>query len=98
MAFEANTSPFIFTASIDRVGASNVAMLPVDGRTAVVTVEDVIRCPTGLTKLAGRKVTIQLLEPLAQGRYVFFADPWMVGGGIAVRERAHASAEAHSVR
>jgi hypothetical protein len=91
-------SPFIFTGLIRRSGASTMAMLPVDGNTAVVTVEDVIRCPPGLTSFAGIQVTVQLLESLATGRYVFFADPWAVGGGIAVRERAHLKADAQSVR
>jgi hypothetical protein len=85
----ADTSAFIFTGSIARAGASTVAVLPVDETTVVVSVEDVIKSPLGLRGFAGREVTVQLLRPLAEGQYVFFADPLAIGNGIAVKERAH---------
>jgi hypothetical protein len=91
----ADESAFIFTGSITRAGASTVPVLPVDAATAVVSVDDVLKAPQGL-RFAGREVTVQLLHPLAAGQYVFFADPWAVGGGIAVKERAHLDAGARA--
>jgi hypothetical protein len=85
----ADASAFIFTGSIARAGTSTISVLPVDAATVVVSVEDVIKAPLGLRGLAGREVTVQLLHPLAAGKYVFFADPLAVGSGIAVKERAH---------
>jgi len=85
----ADASAFIFTGSIARVGASTLPAVPADAETAVVSVEEVIKIPLGLRAFAGREVTVQLLRPLEEGRYVFFADPMSVGNGIAVRERAH---------
>ncbi len=89
----ADASAFIFTGSIARTGVSTVPSLPVDDATAVISVEDVIKAPPGL-RFAGGAVTVQLVHPLAGGQYLFFADPWAVGGGIAVRERAHLHATA----
>jgi hypothetical protein len=85
----ADASAFIFTGSIARAGASTVPVIPADAATAVVSVEEVIKIPLGLRGFAGREVTVGLLHPLEEGRYVFFADPMSVGNGIALRERAH---------
>jgi hypothetical protein len=93
----ADSSPFIFTGYIERVGASTVPVILADANTVVVLVEDVTRAPIGLPSFAGGRVTVRLLEPLAAGRYVFFADPWAVGGGLAVKERAHLDATAQTV-
>src|SRR3954463_3823653 len=86
---------FIFTASIVRVSASTVATLPVNEATVVVSVEEVIHAPAGLRGFSGQEVTVQLREPLREGKYVFFADPLAVGNGIAVKERAHVDANEH---
>jgi hypothetical protein len=88
----ADASLFIFTGSIAQTGASTVASVKADRTTVVVSVEDVIKAPTGLRGFAGSDVTVRLRESLAEGRYVFFADPMAIGGGIAVRERAHLAA------
>jgi hypothetical protein len=85
----ADESAFIFTGSISRSGASTVPTVKVDANTAIVSVEETIKLPTGMRSFAGSEVTVQLHHPLAAGQYVFFADPWAVGEGIAVRERAH---------
>jgi hypothetical protein len=92
----ATSSPYIFSGVIGRMGASTVPSVPVDANTAIVAVDDVARAPPGLSSFAGREVTVQLLEPLGPGRYVFFAEPMAIGGGIAVRERAHLEAPAQA--
>jgi hypothetical protein len=56
---------------------------------AAVAVDEVIRVPEGLTGFAGSRVTVHLDRPLAPGRYIFFADPLSVGGGLAVHARGH---------
>ena len=88
----ADASAFIFTGSITRAGAATMATVPVNDATVVVTVDDVVKAPLGMRSFAGHQVTVQLQRPLAAGRYVFFADPLAVGGGLAVRERAHLDA------
>jgi hypothetical protein len=95
---EAYAAAFIFTGTIERTGAATMTPLPIDERTAIVSVDDVVQAPPGMRSFAGRQVTVGLLAPLAAGRYVFFADLWAVGKGIAVRERAHADASAQTAR
>jgi len=90
----ADASAFIFIGPIARAGASTVPGIPVDASTAVVLVEEVIKAPPGLRGFAGREVTVRLLHPLTEGRFLFFADPLAVGGGIAVTERKHLEATA----
>ena len=84
----ADASPFIFVGYI-RAGATSTAV--------VVTVEDVLRTPSGFGSLKGREVTVRLLQPLPAGRYVFFADPAAVGDTILVHEKGHLEASAQSV-
>ena len=74
----AGQSPFIFGGEILSEEAH-----------AGVAVDEVIRVPEGMTGFAGSRVTVLLERPLSRGRYIFFADPYSVGGSIAVRERGH---------
>jgi len=74
----AGQSPFIFGGEVVSEGAS-----------AGVTVDEVIRVPEGMTGFAGSRVTVLLEHPLSRGRYIFFADPYAVGGSVEVRERGH---------
>jgi hypothetical protein len=90
----ADSAAFVFTGSIARAGAATMPTVPVNAATVVVVVDDVVKAPPGLSSFAGREVTVQLLQPLSAGRYLFFADPLAVGGGLAVRERAHFDASA----
>jgi hypothetical protein len=90
----ADASAFIFTGSIAGTGASTEPDLPVDSATVVVTVDDVIKAPAGMSALARREVTVQLLHPLPAGEYVFFADPLAIGTGIALKELRHLDAKA----
>jgi hypothetical protein len=90
LASIANSSAFIFTASIS--GPTGAAT-QTDHRTATVMVRDVIKAPAGMRGLVGREVTVHLRDPLPEGRYVLFADPVSVGDTITVRETAHLDAE-----
>jgi hypothetical protein len=94
----ADASAFIFTGSIARTGAAAGTALPTDAPAVVVSVEEVLKAPNGLRGLKGSEVTVQLLRPLENGRYVFFAEPVAVGKGIVVRERAHLDATARGQR
>ncbi len=78
----AGESPFIFGGEVLSEDAS-----------AGVAVDEVIRVPEGMTGFAGSRVTVLLEQPLSRGRYIFFADPYSVGGTVAVRERAHVAGD-----
>jgi hypothetical protein len=89
LAAIADSCAFIFTGNV--IGPAEPAT-DADHEAVVVFVEDVIKIPTGMRGLAGREVTVHLRGRVAQGRYVFFADPRAVGDAIAVTERAHLDA------
>ncbi len=95
---QADAAPFVFIGSVVRSDASTVHTVQADSSTAVVTIEEALRTPSGFTNLNGREVTVRLLAPLEPGVYVFFADPLAVGEGIAVQERAHLDASTESAR
>lgn len=89
LASIADASAFIFTGSITGASASTES----DRVASVaVLVDDVIKVPEGFRGLVGREVMVQLRQPLAAGRYVFFADPMSIGEVIAVKERTHLDA------
>jgi len=90
LASIANSSAFIFTTDV--IGSARVAT-DAEERTVTVAIRDVIKAPVGMRGLVGREVTVHLLQPLSEGRYVFFADPVSVGGTITVRETARLDAE-----
>jgi hypothetical protein len=88
----AGESPFIFGGEIRHDALPAMTTKGDDSPVAVVAVDEVIRVPHGLTGFAASRVTVHLVRSLASGRYIFFADLWAVGSGIAVRERAHLEA------
>jgi hypothetical protein len=94
----AASSPFIFIGSIVRTAASSPSMPPAEPSSVVVGVEDIIQLPAGLTGLTGGEVTVRLQQPLAPGRYVFFAVPWAVGRSFVVEELGHLDATSPLVR
>ncbi len=90
LASIANSSAFIFTADV--IGSAHAAT-DAEERTVTVVIRDVIKAPVGMRGLIGREVTVHLLQPLSEGRYVFFADMVSVGSAITVSETTHLDAE-----
>jgi hypothetical protein len=65
-----------------------MAGVPVDERTAIVTVEEVVEAPDSFTDYLGAQITVllagrQRIEPGQE--LVFHAVPWMYGDSLAVR-------------
>jgi len=85
----ADESPFIF-------GGETQPGEPVS-KTAVVVMDELIRVPEGWKGLAGTRATVRLTEPLAPGRYIFFADPFAVGDELVLQVRALLEAASRSV-
>ncbi|HZA10090.1 hypothetical protein [Mycobacterium sp.] len=81
---------FSFVGTVERLGAATMEDLPVDERTAVVRVDQVLQAPDAFAQLAGMSVTVQLLpdtEPPEVGStFVFFANGLVFGAGIALTE------------
>lgn len=93
----AGEAPFIFGGEIRREAATTKEERDEGAETASVTVDEVIRAPAGLTGLSGSVVTVRLLRPLSPGRYIFFAEPWVVGKGLTVQERGHVESSSRSL-
>jgi hypothetical protein len=83
-------SQFVFEATVEDVGRSTVADLPVTDHTIVVMLDRVLHSPAALAQTTGSRVTVQLLEgspKLATGdRVVFFTTALAFGEHIAVQE------------
>jgi hypothetical protein len=85
----ARQARFIFRGTVEKLGAATMSGVPITDATAIVKIEEVIHAPSVLGDLTGKDVTVQLTTARAedQGRHaVFFADPWLYGDGVAVRE------------
>src|SRR3954454_597270 len=84
--------PLAFVGAVAVTGSASVSGVPVDERTAVVPVTDVLKAPDALRPAAGARITVQLaadLPLLPPGESAaFFVEPWLYGADLAVRERA----------
>jgi hypothetical protein len=83
-------APFSFVGTVEHLGGATMAEIPVDDRTAVVRVEQVLHAPEAFTQLEGQRVTVQLssdVDPPAIGdTEAFFATGLAFGESVAVTE------------
>lgn len=83
-------APFGFVGTVERMGASAMADVPVDARTAVVRVDRVLQAPPAFGGLEATSVTLQtapdqpVLTPGASA--AFFAEGLAFGESVALRE------------
>jgi hypothetical protein len=81
---------FSFVGTVERLGAATMEDVPVDERTAVVRVDQLLQAPDAFAQLGGMSVTVQLLpdtEPPEVGStFVFFANGLVFGAGVALTE------------
>ena len=83
---------FIFSGTVTALGETNMAGVPLGEETAVVRVKSVVRGPALLKVYVGKDITVQVLDPhqLSVGQdLVFFANSWIYGQSIALREVGH---------
>ncbi len=83
-------SAISFIGTIAQLGATTVAELPVDDRTAIVEVEQVLHAPSSFLNLSGSRITLQLRSeaavPPPGQRIAFFANPVMFSRTLALAE------------
>lgn len=85
-------SSIVFVGIVDRIGSAAVAEVPKSPNEIVVKVEAIIEQPTSLQLKSGSEITVLLQTPaqLKSGtRATFYANPWILGRGFAVREVGH---------
>lgn len=83
-------SAFSFLGTIEHLGAATMADVPVDGRTAIVLVEQVLHAPEAFSQIANSRVTLQLAAKGAAlkvgDRAAFFANAVAFGDSLALAE------------
>ncbi|HEX8068351.1 MAG TPA: hypothetical protein VF546_00265 [Pyrinomonadaceae bacterium] len=79
---------FVFKGRVRKLKSATMASVPVDERTAVVTVEEVTEAPDYLAGYAGQDITVRLAgraQIKAGQELIFHATPWLYGDSIAVQ-------------
>jgi hypothetical protein len=91
------SSNLAFTGTVETVRATTVSDVPVNDRTVVVQVGEVLRGPPEVGVPSGSRVTVQLspdLPPLNPGdQRTFFTNGWVYGENLAVIEVGRSSVE-----
>lgn len=88
-------APISFIGTVTHLGAATMTDVPIDERTAVVTVVQVLHAPAALAHLEGHRVTLQTAAdapppPVGQTD-VFFAQGRAFGESVALTEVGRAS-------
>ncbi len=84
-------SPFIFAATVVKLGAATVATYAAQADTAVVQVNRILRTPAAVGNLAGTQITVQLQGPQALkvgDEAIFYARGLVFAESIVVQEVA----------
>jgi hypothetical protein len=79
---------FIFQGTIQEVKQATMKQVPVDDRTAVVNVDQVLEAPRSLAGFAGHRITVQLAgaQKVQSGQqFIFHTHGWIFGDSVAVR-------------
>src|SRR4030095_7143336 len=87
-AAPADGPTFVFQGRIKKLKSATMKDLPVDARTVVVTVNQIIEAPRALADYNGRDVTVQLStrQQVRVGQeFIFHTTSWIFGESIAVR-------------
>jgi hypothetical protein len=81
----------IFAGTVRKLGAATIERIPSE-RTAVVRVDSPLHAPVLLEAYVGRDITVELRKPgelSVDDEVVFFANGWIYGESIALRELGH---------
>jgi len=82
----------VFIGRVVKVGDVSFADVPRSARTVVVRVDEVLEKPAAVSLVKGDKVTVEVKEPSQfrdGARVTFYANGWIFGNGLAVREVGH---------
>lgn len=89
----------IFRGTVEKKGEVSFKGVPASNRTVVVLVEQVIQKPPAVSFSEGDRVTVDALNAAALSTgstYIFYANGWIYGAGVAVREIGHETFPAHA--
>jgi hypothetical protein len=81
---------FVFVGTVQKVQAATMMTVPVDARTTIVHVDEVVHSPATMTKFTGHDVTVQLAATGAAVKVgekaLFFTTSLQFGSSLALRE------------
>ena len=79
---------FVFKGTVLALKSATMKQVPVDDRTVVANVDQIVEAPPNLAKLTGQKITVQLSgrKKVMRGeQMIFHAISWIYGDSIALR-------------
>jgi len=85
---QAPQANFIFQGTIQKLKAAAMENVPIDDRTAVVRVDQIIEAPQAMAGYEGQNITVRLAgrQKVKEGQQLLFhAQGWIFGDGIAVQ-------------
>jgi hypothetical protein len=94
-------SSIIFTGTVSQVAATSFAGVPKSAQTIVVRVDSVLKKPAAVSLKKGDNVTVEVKDPAAfhdGTRATFYAEGWIFGSGVAVKELSHDTASSGGTR
>ena len=88
----AQDARFVFIGTVQKLRAATMDDVPIDDRTAIVRVDEVIHAPEVLTYYAGHEITVQVggRKSVKQGQQAkFYTNGWLFGDSVAVESIDH---------
>lgn len=85
---EAQKPTLVFKGTIKKLKSATMKEVPVNDRTAVVTIDQIIEAPPDLAGYGGQDITVELSgrQKVSLGQQmIFHTTSWMYGNSIAVR-------------
>jgi hypothetical protein len=86
------SAAFVFRGRVKQKGAANLKAVTSTSRTAVVTVEEIVRAPPALVGFVGHDVTVQLADDEQVGngeKAIFYVTGFVFGESLAVQSLGH---------
>ena len=78
---------FIFMGTIRKLKSATMKDVPINDRTAIVSVERIIQAPPDLSAFLGQDITVELKNAKARPgqKMIFYTIGWIYGANVAVR-------------
>ena len=92
----AQQASFIFKGTVQKLKATSMPGVPVNDRTAIVRVDEIVQAPEALSHYAGQEITVQMggRKKVKKGQQaIFYANGWLFGDGVAVQSIDHHDVE-----
>jgi hypothetical protein len=85
---ESSEPTFIFKGTVQKLKSATMPQVPVDDRTIIASVDQVLDAPPNLAKLTGQKITVRLsgtVKVRVGQQMIFHTVSWIYGDSMAVQ-------------